>query len=103
MQIRLGSKVSDLQETCQKSNDPDIQYVIKARFDRLIKFTSSFIIFLVLVIPTHFLYQNSSFVSHESSNITSTGILLVATLVFATVLFMCTKVEGHDAFIAIIA
>ncbi|KAL8683115.1 MAG: hypothetical protein Q9186_000929 [Xanthomendoza sp. 1 TL-2023] len=85
-----------VQETRLKSNNPHIQYYTKHRVDRLVTLIISGIMLVLLVVPTYALYRVTNMKEASATNATCIGILLVATLIFSTVLSLFTKAKRYE-------
>lgn len=86
------------QETRGKTDAKDIHYYTKERVDRLVTLIICSNIILLLIVPVYALYRlsNTIQVSGNTSNASSIGVLLVASLVFSVVLFLFTKAKRHE-------
>ena len=100
MQPLEGDKDTDhaflLKQTREKTINPDIHYFTKERVNRFVTLIISFIILVLLVLPIYALYKSSNGPEDVVSNTKCIGILLVATLVFSTVLSLFTKAKRHE-------
>ncbi|MCJ1265888.1 hypothetical protein MMC22_005770 [Lobaria immixta] len=85
-------------ETRGKTDAKDIHYYTRERVDRLVTLIICSNIILLLVVPVYALYRlsNTIQVSGNTSNVSSIGVLLVASLVFSVVLFLFTKAKRHE-------
>ena len=90
------NRVSKHQETREKTTNGQIVYFTKERVNRFVTLIISFIILVLLVIPIYALYRNGNRPDDGVANARCVGILLVATLLFSTVLSLFAKVKRHE-------
>lgn len=84
------------QETRGKTDSKSIHYYTKERVDGLVTLIICSNIIVLLVIPVYALYHLSNTLHPKTSNATSIGVLLVASLAFSVVLFLFTKAKRHE-------
>ncbi|KAI9798990.1 MAG: hypothetical protein M1833_004343 [Piccolia ochrophora] len=85
-----------IQETRQKSNDPDLRYFTKSRVDCLVALLITVIILVLLVIPIYALCRLNTRIDTQFPDAVYIGVLLVSTLVFSAVLSFFTKAKRHE-------